>query len=137
MLLRFGVIRASAEDLLLAAQLQYKYKIDCASELEHFCKLSEEFKPPLFKESELVSLYSNLTMIQNHMHHTEGNETALETDQCVSDGRRYFLFSLNRGLARGGKNVTTGEWEWEKLASDFKPKGLTMLMHKDLLLVRH
>lgn len=32
-LFRFGVVRASAEDLLLAAQLSKKHKTDCASEV--------------------------------------------------------------------------------------------------------
>ena len=45
-LLRLGVIRASPEDLMLAAQLMQKYKVDCSSELEAFCKSSEVFTPP-------------------------------------------------------------------------------------------
>ena len=46
LLLRWGLIRASAEDLLLAAQLQQKYKVDISNELEFICKSSEIFKKP-------------------------------------------------------------------------------------------
>ena len=47
LLLRIGLIRGSGEDLLHAALLQSKYKIDLTEELEYFCKQSEVFKKPL------------------------------------------------------------------------------------------
>ena len=38
LLFRFGMIFASPEDLLLAAQYQFDYKIDISDELEYLCK---------------------------------------------------------------------------------------------------
>lgn len=46
-LLVTGTVRASAEDILHAALLQQKYKIDVSSDLDFFCKQSEVFKKPL------------------------------------------------------------------------------------------
>ncbi len=37
LLLRIGLIRASGEDLLRAALLQSKYKINITNELQYFC----------------------------------------------------------------------------------------------------
>jgi len=45
------LIRASGEDLMHAALLQSKYKIDLTEELEYFCKQSEVFKKPLGESS--------------------------------------------------------------------------------------
>lgn len=111
-LMRFGIVRASAEDLLLALQLQAKYKVDCASELEAFCKQSEEFKPPMILSGGQELSYEYHNECQSRMTHNKGGDEAKETDQCVSDGNHYFLYSLNRGFTRGKKTPSTGVWEW-------------------------
>lgn len=47
LLLRWGLLRASAEDLLLAARLQSKHGVDVARELEALCKTDETFTPTI------------------------------------------------------------------------------------------
>ena len=47
LILRIGLFTADGENLLRAAILQKKYKIDLTDELEFFCKQSEVFKKPL------------------------------------------------------------------------------------------
>ena len=47
LLLRQGLIRGSAEELLISAQLSQKFRVDISSEIESFCKDSEVYKKPI------------------------------------------------------------------------------------------
>ncbi len=44
LLFRMGLIHANGEDLLHAAKIQLKFKINLTNELEFFCRQSEIFK---------------------------------------------------------------------------------------------
>lgn len=44
--MRLGMIAASPEDLILAAQFQFELKIDISEYLEFFLKQSEKFEEP-------------------------------------------------------------------------------------------
>ena len=44
--MRIGIVSASAEYLILAAQYQFELKIDISSQLEFFLKQSEVFVEP-------------------------------------------------------------------------------------------
>ena len=76
LLLRIGLVRASGEDLLRAALLQSKYKINITNELKYFCTQSEVFKDPLAVGSgEGFDLHSHITC-QSRVSFDRGSDRA-------------------------------------------------------------
>ena len=102
LLLRWGLIRASAEDLLHAAQLSKRYNVDISSDLEFFCKSSEVFKKPA--PSANASYERNdAGTVQSHVYHQNNSDRCSECDQFVTDGTHWFMYSDTRGFTKATK----------------------------------
>ena len=65
------------------------------------------------------------------------DRTTKEEDQLVSDGEKYFIWSHDRGFSRGSRRQEANTWDHEKTESSDNKREVTMLIYKDLWLVRH
>ena len=89
-----GIARASAEDLLRAAQFQLKYKIDLTSDLEFFCKQSEVFKPPIDTDGQGGGFTrENQEMVQSRVSFDQGTDQAQDDDAFCTDGQKWYIYS--------------------------------------------
>ena len=52
LLMRMGTASANPEDLILAAQYQFEFKIDISKHLDFFLKQSELFEEPKLEDEE-------------------------------------------------------------------------------------
>ena len=75
--------------------------------------------------------------IQSRVGFSQGSDRAQETDRLCTDGSKWFIYSLERGLSRGSKAVNQGTWECEHQDMNTSYKEMSMVCHAGLLLVRH
>ena len=144
LLMRIGIAAASPEDLILAAQFQFEFKIDISKHLEFFLSQSEVFEEPKSTEQEDTGDQFQMgekKRIQNRCAYGgNGSDRQHVHDKMCCDGTSYFSFCSERGLSRATKTSDKAEWEHAKTdgSDDIKKlKFPTFLVHGELLYLRH
>ena len=75
LILRYGLIYGSGEDLILAAILQEEHGIDLREELEYFCKQSEKFEG-VAGDKITDFEFKNESEVSGHVHYDGDDRTA-------------------------------------------------------------
>ena len=143
MLMRVGMIAASPEDLILASQYQYEFKIDISRYLGMILNQSEVFEEPKSTTEESGDLFKlnkdEKKRIQNKCDYEGPGNRQHGWDKLACDGAHYFTFAEDRGLCKATRDAEA-KWKIAKCNTSDEAKGLkfpTFLTHQDVLYIRH
>ena len=134
LLFRIGLIRASPEDLVLAAKFQLLFKIDISDELRWMCTQSEVHNVFVTENK-----FTNATFeikdkrdLVDHISYKEGqNESTVSYDYFASDDDFIYNFSGKRGLTRFKVNPGTKSVAVDVQNEEIKNyKYLTFVFHQ-------
>jgi len=141
LLMRIGVIAGNPEDLILAAQYQFEFKIDISKHLGFILSQSEVYEEPKSNAEETGDAFKipaeSKNRIQNKCDYEGPENRGHSHDKMAGDGSNYFTYCDARGFSRATSNETN-EWKIAKVNQELKElKGVSLLVHKDQLYIRH
>ena len=117
LLMRMGCASANPEDLILAAQFQFEFKIDISRHLDFFLKQNENFEEPKLEDEDEEEAdddqfkKTDKKRIQNRCSYEgNGSDRQHPQDKMCCDGQSFFSFANDRGLTRANKK-DDGGWE--------------------------
>lgn len=115
LLLRLGYVFASAEDMLLAADLQAELQLDVTWELMPLLDKSEKMRayvPPAKPDAggEKWCMTDENT-IQSRVSFSGTDDRTQDADAGTCDDKYYYMFSHNRGLFKGLARDSDLYWE--------------------------
>jgi len=106
LLIRIGITAGNPEDLILAAQYQFEFKINISKHLGFLLNQSECFEEPKMSADDSANFsVSDSKRIQSKCNY-EGENRQHTHDKMVCDGSNYFTYSDVRGLSRATRLPT-------------------------------
>ena len=138
LLCRIGLVRASAEDLILACQFQKEHKVDLTNDIQFFFKSSEVLKVEDPLKNEKIELKKgDEENMQDKIDFADYGHATNANDEWCTNGHFHYNYSEVRGLWKGARNHE-GKWIGAaKVNPSTEKKEVSLLMHQGRLLIRH
>ena len=114
LLLRLGYLYASAQDCLLAAELQAELRIDISWELQPLLDRSEAYRkyaPPVPPSSGELGRPGDKQDVQSRVTFVGESDRTQDQDTAIMDSQHYFMWSAERGLFKGERKAESNYWD--------------------------
>lgn len=118
LILRLGYIHSTAEELMLAAEMQSTHKLDLTWDLMPLLEKTEKYRkytPPAKVDSSSGDPFSKYEedCVQSHVYFRSPSDSdrSYDPDNGVACQNWYFMWSKERGIFKGERKADTNYWE--------------------------